>query len=235
MSQAAIKNFSQETLEINDFFSRQAGSEAIAGIVTIEVMSQICRKIKPKRILEMGGGIGTISYALLKHSDAFVDIYEHNEFCRGKLKENLAEFNGRYHVIDDYRILPPAREYDLLVVDGGSGKGMGGGYHEAVWFFIMYLKSIKIVYIEGNRRLQRFFSRKALKQNYIYKITNYDKIFRQGEKLHGGQKIECFYNSSRLIRLINFIFWELKEWTAAKYFFAYRLNKIKQLLGKKAN
>lgn|GEM_PF-2422217 len=164
MNQITAKNFSSEILEIHDFFGKQAGSENIAGIVTLEEMSRICQAIKPERILEMGGGIGTISYALLKFSHAFIDIYEHNEFCQGKIEENLAEFKERYQVIKDYRILPPERHYDLMIVDGGSGKGKGGGYHEAVWFFIMYLKSIKIVYIEGNRRLQRFFARKALKK-----------------------------------------------------------------------
>jgi len=233
MSQTTIKNFSPEASDILNFFSRQAGSENIAGIVTLENMSEICQEIKPKRILEMGGGIGTISYALLKFSDAFVDIYEHNEFCRGKLKENLAEFNGRYQVIDDYRILPPERVYDLMIVDGGSGKGKGGGYHEAVWFFIMYLKSVKIVYVEGNRRLQRFFARKALKYNYLYKLTDYDNIIWQGEKLHGGLKIECSPSSSRILKMANFIFWELKEWTAVKNWFAYRLGRIRQLLNKK--
>ena len=109
---------SEEAINIYRAFKQKEGSEQIAGPITIQVILNICQN-NPKRILEMGGGIGTISYTLLKNSDAFVDIYEVDDFCLNKLKENLSGLEGRYQIIENYRILPPQREYDLIIVDGG--------------------------------------------------------------------------------------------------------------------
>src|SRR3989339_1817628 len=120
MSKNVDTVISRDSDEIYDKFKSQSGSQNIASPVTISVLSKMCAIERPKRILEMGGGIGTISYTLLKNSDAFIDIYEDNDFCRNKLKENLSQFSGRFQIIDTYRILPPVREYDLVIIDGGK-------------------------------------------------------------------------------------------------------------------
>jgi len=234
MRKIKIKNFSQEALGIYDKFKVQVGSDSIAKPVSIQVMFDFCRQNNPSRILEMGGGIGTLSYALLKHSQAAVDIYEPDDFCLQKLKENLATFEGRYRLIEDYRILPPQREYDLVVVDGGNPskerpRGEKYGYFEAVWFFLLYLKSVKHVYVEGHRHLQRLLARKALRVNYLYKSISYDDIIIGGEQLNGGLMIVCRPSSSRLLKFLNFLFWEIVGWTTIKNFFYYKLKRIKKL------
>ena len=228
-----VENFKPQTMDIYHKFEKQSGSDNIGGLMAIQNLIEICHKINPQRILEMGGGIGALSYTLLKYSQAKVDIYEQNNFCIARLKENLAEFKGRYNIIRDYRILPPHRNYDLMIVDGGAGKGQDKGFFQAVWHYLSYIQSIKIVYIEGFRRLQRIWTRKALRRKYVYKITNYDNIIYKGQNLHGGSKIECRPSESRILRLINFLFWEIAEGTTIRYFFSYRLKRIKKLFNLK--
>src|SRR3989344_5184809 len=111
MRRIKFKNFSPLTLEVYEYFRNQPGSDHIAKPTTIEVILDICEKEKPKRILEMGGGLGTISYIMLKYSDAFVDIYEDNDFCLSRLQEKISLFRGRFRIMKDYHELPPAKEY----------------------------------------------------------------------------------------------------------------------------
>lgn len=226
-----IKIFSREAQEIYNRFKTQNGSEHIGKPVTIEILSDICRAIKPKRVLELGGGLGTNSYTILKNSEAYLDIYEHNEFCRDKLTDNLTEYKQRYSVIKDYKILPPAEDYDLVVVDGGSGKSeYDGGFFKAIYVYLVYLNSVKVIYIDGHRRFQGMLARKALKNDYVYKLTKYQDIEYNGEILNGGSKIECWKSSSKLLKLFNYLYWEVKEWYPIKYFISYRLSRIKKLL-----
>lgn len=217
-------------IEVYNKFKSKTGSCSIAGLPTIELFLQICKTMKPERILEMSGGIGTISWTILNNSEAFLDIYEPNEFCQEQLKINLSAFAGRYNIINDYRVLPPVREYDCLIVDGGGGKGGDVGFSDSVWFYISYLRSIKIVYIEGFRRVQSFFARKALAQKYIYRLKKYDTLSWQGELLSGGLLIECVPCKSKILRWINFIFWEFVKWTRIKSFVVNRLNKLKSII-----
>lgn len=230
MKTVVFKDIRPEVQEIFQHFSKQAGSERIATLVNIQALIDICREEKPTRILELGGGIGTLSYTLLKHSQASVDIYEHNDYCRGKLKENLAEFVGRYMVLDDYRVLPPNREYDLVVVDGGTGKAGDGGFNQAVWFYVQYLKYCRTFYFEGFRRMQRFWVRRALKDRFLYRLVRFEKVIFDQKEYKGGVKLICWRSHIAIFRWINFLYYEFVEWYPIKYYFQYRWQKIRALI-----
>jgi len=200
---------SKEAIAIYSHFKSLPGSEYIGKPVSIEALIGICRELKPKRILEMGGGIGTISYTLLKHSGAIVHIYEDNQYCIGELRNNLKKFEGRFQIINTYRILPPALEYDMVVIDGGNGVGKNGGYHLATQMFLLFLDSVKVVYIEGYRAMQRDMARKALRDKYICTFTIYKDVVRSGKKWSGGLKILCSKNKSAALRWSSYLFWEI--------------------------
>src|SRR3989338_1129803 len=227
MKKIKIEKLSDEAMEIYRKFQEQTGSQHIATPVNLEALIRLCQEYKPKRILELGGGIGTISYTLLSSSEAILDIYEDNEFCQNKLKENLIKFEGRYQVISSYRVLPPAQQYDLIVVDGGNVKSWDGGFNQAIWFYVHYLKSLKLFYFEGYRRLQRFWARKALRHRYIYKLIKYDKMEWEGASWKGGLLIECRPSNSAVLRFLNFVYWELVEWYPIKNFLQYRFGRLK--------
>lgn len=126
--------------------------------------------------------------------------------------------------------MPSAKEYDLLIVDGGSGKGQGkdfdGGYPSAITDILNNLDFVKIIYVEGYRYIQRWLIFKALRKKYIYKLTRYDKTTFQGEEISGGLKIDCFVSKSKFLRTINFIFWSVIEWYPVRNFIVYRFKKL---------
>lgn len=232
MSKPIVVNIGRESKEIFGKFKSQVGSQHIASPVTIAVLSQICATEKPRRILEIGGGIGTVSYTLLKNSDAFVDIYEDNDFCINKLKENLAQFSGRFSIIDSYRILPPVQEYDLMIFDGGSGKIVDindGGYKNMARLFINYLESVKTIYFEGRRRPQRIAVYKALVENYCFKSVTYSDASLPCVVYKGGVKIICKKSSNRLIRLASFV--KAMDWSLLRKPLIYRVRRIKKIIG----
>src|SRR3989344_2117964 len=176
--------------EIYTLFKNKDGSEAIAGIATLEAVVSLVKEDNPKTVLELGGGLGTISYAILKNSNATLDIYEHNEYCRNELKKNLKGVEDRYTIITDYVYLPPKREYDLIVVDGGKGSGkyQGTGYPQLIAAYLQSLSSIKTIFIEGQRKSQKYWILEALHSRYIYKPTKYlDPL--GGNKI--GVRIDC--------------------------------------------
>ena len=174
----------------------------------------------------MGGGLGTISYTILKYSQALVDIYEENEYCQGRLREVLAPYEGRYRIIPDYRILPPRTTYDLLIVDGSSGKGGDGGFRKAVWHYLHYLDLVKIVVFEGYRFVQRIWARRALRAKYLYRLTRYADQEFEGRMLMGGLRIDCRPEKSWLVRLANYWFWEIVEEHLFRFAFHYRLKRL---------
>ncbi|MBI2050308.1 MAG: hypothetical protein HYT31_00705 [Parcubacteria group bacterium] len=166
----------------------------------------------------MGGGIGALSYTLLKHSNAFLDIYEDNEFCRRELKKNLAEFEGRFQIIDTYRMLPPGKYYGVVVIDGGNGLVGDGGYPLAAQLFLEYLDSVDAVYIEGYRGLQRDLVRRALQKKYVCAFRVHKQIYVQGKKWVGGLEVRCKRSHSAIARWLDFMFWETLVFTRKYYF-----------------
>lgn len=195
--------------EIYAIFTKKAGSSDIAGIATIEALADFCRKNKPHHILELGGGIGTLSFTMLKNCDGVADIYEQNDFCRNALNENLSEFTGRFSILTDYLHLPPKREYDVIVIDGGKGKGGGedGGFPQAIAAYINSLSSVKTIFIEGQRKSQRFWATEALRTRFLYTPQKYPDP-NGGKK--GCLRIDCVPCAQEYKRLLNHYYWRKK-------------------------
>lgn len=231
-----IEAFSPEVTSIHDFFREQASSEHIAKPTSLEALFQICKANKIKNVLELGGGLGTISRLLLENSEARIDIYEHNPFFAERLRENLSPFSGRYQILTDYRMLPPRREYDLVVVDGGHSRkdspGEASGFNTSIWFYLNYLESVRFVYIEGNRHIQRLWSKKALARRFVYSVQRFADSEYAGQPISGGLLITCEPSASFIRRIINFFFWEIVEGVTVRNYLLFRLQKIKKLFSK---
>ncbi|OGG87273.1 hypothetical protein A3B87_00175 [Candidatus Kuenenbacteria bacterium RIFCSPHIGHO2_02_FULL_39_13] len=204
------------------------GKEIMIGKpTTIQKIINICQEINPKRVLEMGAGTGTISYTVLKYSNAHLDTYEHYDFCQKHLINNLKEFEDRYTLIKDYRLLPPHTDYDLVIIDGGSGKPWDGGFSKAVWIYLSCINNVKYVHVEGYRHYQRYLARKALSQRQIYKLIDYSEYQLDEQKLSGGLTIKCKPCKFRILRFFNWLFWELKTGKIIEMKINYLLKKLK--------
>jgi len=213
--------------EIHKMFSDLIGSEHIATSINLQIVIDLCNELKPVRVLELGGGIGTITYTLLENSSAIVDVYEDNSFCIDQLKKNLLSFKNRYNIINNYKLLPPARNYDLIVIDGGNGKKHDGGFADSIYYYLSYINTVKIIFVEGHRKMQSFWARKALRKKYWYSINVFKSEFEKGCSV-----IRCKASMSRLLKNINFIYWELRLWVMVKNYLSYKARKIKSLIWK---
>lgn len=213
---------SQKAIDIYSKFKNKEGSGHIATSTSIEVLL----RLNPQTVLEMGGGIGTLTHTLASLGSK-VDVYEYNTYCQEQLSKNVSD----YTLLKDYNISPPKREYDLVIVDGGSGKQHhvgnthDGGTVDTVNNILNNLENIKDVYIEGVRNIQRTRVRKILKNKYIYTLTNFTGDMK------GGLMIHCRKSKNPIFKWVNYIFWELMEGASIKNFIIYRtrryLKKIK--------
>ena len=191
--------------EIYALFQSKKGATNLADLATIGAVISYCRKNNPRTVLELGGGIGTLSYSVLKNSNATLDIYEHNDFCVGALNENLKDYKGRFTIIPNYLTLPPRREYDLVIVDGGKGKNEhDGGFSLAIAAYLSSLTSLKTIIVEGQRKSQRYWAVEAIRSRYLYKPTKY-KDPSGGKR--GSLRIDCKPCSSEVLRLANHWYW----------------------------
>jgi hypothetical protein len=230
MRHVRYTQFSPESRAAFELFSKKEGAQYIATPVTLEAMLDMDRDSRMARVLEMGAGIGTITYTLLKYTNAHVDTYEDNEFCKAALKTNLTGFEDRYTLLTDYKIDPPARVYDLVVIDGGGGKGEDGGTMPIVQKIAAHIDA-RTYYIEGGRHQQRTLLRRELAKRFVYRLVQYDYATYMGVSYKGGLAIVCMPASSALLRKLNFYYWELIEWTPVKYAIQYRWGQFKKRLG----
>lgn len=131
-----------------------ASQQAIGGLISA------IRRYRPRKILELGAGIGTLTYTVLEtlsspgyfqEGDSAFFTVENNEFCLNQLSTNLARFEKRYTIIPSTSAVPPGIQFDLVIVDGGGDLRGDMG----VMDFGDMLAEKGVILIEGNRLFQR--------------------------------------------------------------------------------
>ena len=106
--------------ELHAKYSAMEGSAQIALIYSLEQLDALLKLYRPTHILELGGGIGTISELLLLKSDAKIEVVENNDFCIEKMVKNLSHLR-EYELIVDYKFLSSGSQADMLIVDVNNG------------------------------------------------------------------------------------------------------------------
>jgi hypothetical protein len=196
-----------EARNVHRTFKAKPGSDHIAGLNTILAIIGFCQAEEPQKILELGGGIGTISHTLLQYSTATIDSYESNPWCLEQLRANVG-YSDRLNLVTSYRQLPPHREYDLVVVDGGTGQGgdADDGTMKTVQLFLRSLDRVGTVIVEGDRTAQRGQIRRALKDEYLFRP---ERSPSTGEEK--GFTIYRLKPAASKIRWLNWMLWEVIE------------------------
>ena len=125
---------------VHEEFSRKEGSETIASRRAMEWLATCVRVFRPRTVLEMGAGIGTLTELILTH-DIAVDrlvTTEDNEYCLSVLRGNLSRGDDpRLHLVVTPEELSRLRlQADLIVADGSfwlkaAATGTLGPFHEA--------------------------------------------------------------------------------------------------------
>ena len=76
---------------IHGEFKRKPGSGRIASEFSLYHLSRLIRLRRPKVVLEIGSGIGTVSQLVLAHPERVQTLFsiEQEPFCRAAINENL--------------------------------------------------------------------------------------------------------------------------------------------------
>lgn len=175
-------------------FSKKIGSDHIASKFAIAQLRKLILERKPKKILEMGAGIGTLTTVICDsvEKDASVHSMEKNEFCLGQLKKNTADFSSKYSVYPNLNsIRGEQKKYDLIVADGGP-------YDINIF---NRLNDDGIIFFEGNRFLLRHICRKAMRGKFSVK----ERIIPGREEDKKGIVLFNFQKSNRLASNFDFL------------------------------
>jgi len=108
--------------QIHERFSRLEGAEHIASVCSLQWLAAVLRTFRPKRVLELGAGIGTMTELLLTPQFGVEKVYstEDNAFCLAALRRNLPRLDGRLELLttgEDLRKIEG--DLDLIAGDGG--------------------------------------------------------------------------------------------------------------------
>ena len=163
-------------------FRAKPESQRIAGEFALIELSRLLTRIKPKHVLEIGTGIGTITKLLLTHPDRPVQITatEANRVCLAELAKNLAgvPLDG-LTLVKSAVELDTADHYDLVIFDGTLDKEKQYQvFRPGTWCFV-----------EGSRRA----TISALKE----KLASHGLSINIENKRPGGVKFK-FLSARRL-------------------------------------
>lgn len=181
-----IKSFTSTQYKL---YCQAPGSDYIASEFALYQILKLVNFYRPKNILEIGSGIGTIPDTILKFSmnKGYQTNYlgtENVEFCLNQIPINLGHNYKDLKIYSNLSKIPKHYKFDLIIIDGSENK----------------LKDIEdkvslngIIIIEGDRKEQEIlikgiFSKSkfvhliSLKRNGAYSVMK-DNDFRGGLKI----------------------------------------------------
>ena len=137
-------------------FSQLPGSQHIARQYAVYGLIHWLRKVQPRLVVEVGAGIGTLTYTSLV---ALNDLYgndrqagfrfvtiENDTFCLEQLRRNLDSWQPDMEVIHEVDQLAGLGPIEFLIIDGGDPKETG---------YYTNLAPGAVVFVESNRGDQR--------------------------------------------------------------------------------
>jgi predicted O-methyltransferase YrrM len=133
---------------IHQQFSEKSGSGRIASEFSLLHLSRLIRLRKPRSVLEIGSGIGTVSQLVLAHAERVEHLFsvEEDEFCRDAIKKNLTVHDlQKWTLLNSQKELPPDLTFDLIIFDGNQ-------YEDTIFDL---LRSTTAVFVDGKRQETR--------------------------------------------------------------------------------
>jgi len=192
-------------------FSHKEGNQHIASQFALEKILDIIAINDSKRILEIGLGIGSICYTILKSKANDQIVYhgvEKNEYCLNVLKQNLDDCYDQLAIFPDIKSLDRRYKYDFIIIDG-SDETLDG------------IKDIiaphGVIFIEGDRAKQTAKLKSLFPKNLFttcisdFKNPDYGP-FSKNSWSGGGQLI---YTNPNLKQVVHFVIERIK--TSLKY------------------
>jgi hypothetical protein len=158
-----------ETSSIFEKYSKLVGSDQIATRFALRIISKHLNEHRPKSILEIGAGIGTITELLIRElPTAKIFSYENNAWCISQLVKNINQ--KQVQIITSHKSLLQTTESDFLIIDDYLD--------EEITFALISRIKPESVFIEGHRRRQRLYVVKSYKKmGWKIDFKNYRKSF----------------------------------------------------------
>lgn len=149
-------------------FKEKPGSQHIASRVAVAALMKWLKREKPKSVLEIGAGIGTLTYTTIRtlnsvfqRADFTLISTENNEFCLQELDKNLADYKDQFMVVQSVSELPETPStFDFIITDGGM-------YDDDSLFSRLGNRSF--IFVEGNREEQSLTLEKVLGERSFVK------------------------------------------------------------------
>jgi len=190
------------------YFSKKEGNQHIANLFAIEKLLDLIELNKPKNILEIGLGIGTISYSIIDflNSKSLSFRYfgtETNEFCLKELPKNLKDKYSKLNLYESIEKLPKNITYDFIIIDGSD---------KSIEEIVSLISNNSTIFIEGDRTPQQEILIKTLpKSKFVHTISNYKEPeygpFTTGNWSGGGKLI---YTNPTFKQNINWMLEKIK-------------------------
>jgi hypothetical protein len=211
-----VKNSAIQTYK---YFSGLEGNQHIASEFALKKIIKIIDHYKIKNILELGLGIGSISYCILDFSKGINTKInyigtESNEFCLEVLPKYLNDHFDKMQIFDDLNNVISKEKFDLVIIDGKD---------ENLFKIKNMISNSGIIIIEGDRIPQLELVRNSFPNSLFTRLISNYKNPEYGPFLSsdwcGG--IQLIFVNPDLYQKINFIYYKIT--TSIKY----RLRAIK--------
>lgn len=207
------KKIAKETYE---HFSKLEGNDYIAFEFALYSVLRIINKYKIQNVLEIGLGIGSISYAVLKYSEmrnSKIEYFgtEDNEFCLKQLPLSLEKYFSELNLFNKIDLINQEKIFKMIIVDGSDNQ---------LQKIQRLVSENGIIFIEGDRQTQLLSILSYFPNAYYtrvistYKNPNYGPF--SSEKWCGGgqlifvnpnfkQKIHYLLNRIRTAFIYKFV------------------------------
>lgn len=171
-------------------FSKLPGNQHIANLFAIEKILDILKIHRPKKILEVGLGIGSISYSILDYNyikNKSIEYYgtEANDFCLKALSKNLGKYHDQIIILDNVAQIEKPGYFDMIIIDGSD---------DSLEKISELIANHGIIFIEGDRKNQQNTLTKLFpKHKFVHTISGYKEPaygpFTTGHWSGGGKII----------------------------------------------
>lgn len=166
----------QELRSLHSTYSNAPGGEQVATWFSFYELYRVLESNSLRKIVELGGGIGTLSELTLHNTQAKLEIFEANQFCLNRLFALQARFSQRVTIHEQYdKAEVVLSEADLIVLD------VNRSIFDAAR--IVPVVGDTVIFVEGHQIQQRW----ALMKSLLYNRRH----FNYQDKRPGPQEKGC--------------------------------------------
>ncbi|MFZ2285188.1 MAG: hypothetical protein WAV86_15070 [Lutibacter sp.] len=200
-------------IETYKYFSSLEGNKHIASEFALKKIIDIIENYKIINILELGLGIGSISYCILefsKRNGIPINYFgtESNEFCLNVLPKYLKDHFDNIQIFDSLNKVPYNAKFNMIIIDGKD---------ESLTKIKEIIANRGIVIIEGDRMPQLERIRNSFPNSlYVRLISNYrSPIYGPFSSKDWCGGIQLVFVNPNLWQKLNFLYYKLI--TAMRY------------------